>query len=239
MNKAYMQVDFNSSLAMKYCDLALKSFDRVSDILEIEVIQCVTPSTLLPELSDIPNALKKRSPQELASIHSNYHMAKRISQGERFWVLEHDAYLRPQHEDVFRMIMSKWKTKDSTLNIGMANEFWTTIPDIAALYCNRIKKGWPSGPMSLLHKVTDEYCKNNKTKNTYWPANRFKNPQWCNKTGVDNNVSTAYNKPSVILDSPITQILDERYGGTVTDRKRSFDVYDKNHHPDVEWVKLP
>jgi len=140
MIKAIMQIDLNNALALRYHEVALKSFERVSDIFEIEVVQCVLPTTLLPELKDIPNALTKRSPQELASLHSNYRMAKRISEGERFWVLEHDAYLRPQHEDVFRMIMSKWLTKDSTFQLGMANEFWTTVPAIAKMYCEQVKK---------------------------------------------------------------------------------------------------
>lgn len=238
MIKGIMQVDFNSQLALRYCEVALESFQRVSDIFEIEVVQCVLPTTLIPELSSMPNALAKRSPQELASIHSNYRMAKRMSQGERFWVLEHDAYLRPQHEDVFRMIMSKWHTKNSSFELGMANEFWTTIPAIAKMYCTEIEKGWSSGPMSLLHKVTDRYCKNNKERNTYWPMNRFKNPEWRNKTGVDINVSLAYNNPKIILDSPITQIMDEKYGGTVRDRKKDSHLYSRETNPDAEWIDL-
>lgn len=240
MIKAIMQIDLNNALALRYHEVALKSFERVSDIFEIEVVQCVLPTTLLPELKDIPNALTKRSPQELASLHSNYRMAKRISEGERFWVLEHDAYLRPQHEDVFRMIMSKWLTKDSTFQLGMANEFWTTVPAIAKMYCEQVRLGWDIGPMSLLHRVTDAYCRTKKHnhRDTYWPMNRFKNPEWRNKTGVDINVSIAYNRPSIVIDSPITQILDEKYGGTVRDRKRSNKIYVKEAHPDVEWIKL-
>ena len=236
-----MQVDLNSSLALKYNEVALKSFERVSDIFQIEVVQCVLPSSFLPELDAVTQTLKeKRSPQEIASLQSNYRMAKRIAQGERFWVMEHDAYLRPEHEDVFRMIMSKWTTKDSSLVIGIANECWTTVPAIAKRYCEEIENGWATGPMALLHRVTEIYCNQKKTayNDTYWPANRYKKASWCNKTGVDINVSLAYNKPRVLLDSPITQIMDEKLGGTVTDRKRKFDVYDKKHHPDMEWISL-
>jgi len=68
--------------------------------------------------------------------------------------------------------------------------------------------------------------------------NRFKNPEWRNKTGVDINVSIAYNRPSIVIDSPITQILDEKYGGTVRDRKRPNKIYVREAHPDVEWIKL-
>ena len=48
-----MQVDLNNPLAVKYMEYALKSFECVSDIFEIEVIQCITPDTFLPELENI------------------------------------------------------------------------------------------------------------------------------------------------------------------------------------------
>ena len=240
MIQAYMQIDFNNSLAVTYHEHALKSYDCVKDIFQVNVIQCVTPATLLEELKDAPNQLTKRSPQELASIHSNYRAAKKMAAGERFWCLEHDAYLRPEYEDNFRMIMSKWLTKKSTLQIGMANEFWTTVPEIAAMFCAEIERGWSVGPMSLLHRVSDIYLKNNKEKNTYWPANRFKNKKWINKTGIDCAVSLAHNKPSIVIDSPITQILDEKYGSTVTDRskEKTKNFHTKKLHPDVKWIKL-
>lgn len=232
-----MQIDFNSPLAVAYHKHALKSFECVSDIFHVNVIQCVTPDTLLEELKDVPNQLKKRSPQELASIHSNYRAAKRMAQGERFWALEHDAYLRPEYEQIFRMIMSKWLTKKTTLQLGIANEFWTTIPEIAKLFCERIENGWEIGPMSLLHRVTDVYLKDKpKTKDTYWPANRYKNKEWINKTGIGYNVTNAYNDAPIIIDSPICQILDEKYGGTVVDRGKN--IYNKKAHPDMKWIDL-
>lgn len=240
MIEAYMQVDLNNPLAVAYMKHALKSYEIVSDIFRVNVIQCVTPDTLLEELKDIPNQLKNRSPQELASLHSNYRAAKRMAAGERFWAIEHDAYLRPEHEDVFRMIMSKWLTKKTTLQIGMANEFWTTIPEIAKMFCDEIEKGWSSGPMSLLHRVTDIYLKEKpETRDTYWPANRFKNKKWVNKTGVGVNVSNAYNEPKVILNSPICQIIDQKYGGTVNDRSKNKNTnYNPVLNPDAKWITL-
>jgi hypothetical protein len=240
MIEAYMQVDLNNPLAVAYMKHALKSYEIVSDIFRVNVIQCVTPDTLLEELKDIPNQLARRSPQELASIHSNYRAAKRMAAGERFWTLEHDAYLRPEHEDIFRIVMSKWLTKKSTISLGMANEFWTTIPEIAELFCQEIRNGWSSGPMALLHRVTDSYLKNKPEKrDTYWPANRFKNKEWTNKTGVGINVSNAYSTPKVILDSPICQILDQKIGGTVVDRpKTQYDRINRETNPDYKWIML-
>jgi len=67
--QAYMQVELNNPLAVKYHEVALKSFERVSDIFEINVIQCLTPDTLLDTITLDPK--KPRSPQDrLLSILS-------------------------------------------------------------------------------------------------------------------------------------------------------------------------
>ena len=233
--RGIMNVDFGNPLAVKYMQVALESFQRVSDIFEVTVVQCITPDTLL---EGVNNDLSGRSPQELAAFHSHYRAAKRMAKGERIWMLEHDAFLRPECEDTFRMIMSKWSSKDSSLQLGMANEFWTTTPKIAAMNCKEFENGYKRGPMQLLHVVTDEYCrsKNNTHPNTYWPANRFKNPEYCNKTGLNVDVSSAYTKPLKIWDSPIIQIIDEEFGGTVTDTGKR--KYDREVHPDYSWITL-
>lgn len=230
-----MNVDFNNPLAVKYMTESLKSWQRISDIFEVTVVQCVTPDTLLPNVND---SLKRRSPQELAAFHSHYRVAKRIQNGERLWMMEHDAYLKPEGEDFMRMILSKWLSKKSSMQLGMANEFWTTIPEIAKLYCESFENGYNGGPMQLLHNVTDQYRKTVDDRHpcTYWPSNRFKNPDWKNKTGLNLDVSSAYNNPTKQWDSPVTQIMDIKYGGTVTDTGKP--KYIKKNHPDVEWITL-
>ena len=233
--RGIMNVDFGNPLAVKYMNVALESFQRVSDIFEVTVVQCITPDTLLPNVN---NNLSGRSPQELAAFHTHYRAAKRMASGERIWMLEHDAYLRPEGEEFFRMIMSKWLNKKSSMQLGMANEFWMTIPPIAKMYCEEFENNYDRGPMQLLHTVTDRYCRqnNNRHNNTYWPSNRFKNPHWCNKTGMNTDVSSAYNSPVKQWDSPIIQIIDEKYGGTVIDTGKR--KYDREVHPDYEWIKL-
>jgi hypothetical protein len=151
MIKAYMQVDLNNPLAVRYMEYCLKSYEIVSDIITVEPIQCITPDTLLEELADIPNQ-DFRSPQEMASLHSNYRMVKRIAENkeDRFWILEHDAYLRPEHEDTFRMIMSKWWTMP-TACLGMSNEFYTLKREVAQIYCDLVKKGTRRNALGMLH----------------------------------------------------------------------------------------
>ena len=247
MITGYMQVDLNNPLAVKYMDYCLKSFEPVSDIFKIEVVQCVTPDTLLPELENIPNK-DARSPQELASLHSNYRFLKRsVETKERFWLLEHDAYLRPEHEDVFRMIMSKWITMP-TACIGMSNEFYTCRPEVAKVYCDLVESGTRRNALGVLHLATDLWVRRVKhRRNTiYWPCNWSKDIRWVNTTGVGMSCSEAYNDPAVILNSPITQAVDLKYGGTVVDRKKAqrngvFDpstIYTREKHPDVHWIDL-
>lgn len=236
--RGIMNVDLNNPLAVKYMVESLKSWERLSDVFEITVVQCITPDTLLPNVND---SLKKRSPQELAAFHSHYRLAKRIADGERLWMMEHDAYLKPEGEEFMRMILSKWLTKQSTFQLGIANEFWTTTPDIAKMYCEEFENGYEHGPMALLHKVTDIYRRQNLDKPyahacTYWPCNRFKNPDWKNKTGLGLLVNDAYNNPITQWDSPVSQIMDESYGGTVIDTGKK--KYIKENHPDVEWITL-
>ena len=256
MIKAYMQVDLNNELAVRYMERALQSYEPVKDIFEIEVVQCITPETLLPELTDNilitrnkeNTPLRNRSPQEIGSLHSNYRMIKRLSQGEKFWVLEHDAYLRPQHEDVFRMLMSKWKQFPAA-GIGTAFEFYTMNSEIAQIWIDTFLSGTHLGPMGIMHSATDQWSKrhDNQKRNIYWPANRFKHVEWTNKTGVDVSCHACHQRPKIIIDSPITQILDEKYGGTVIDRKKTKDkngkydkniIYNRKSHPDVEWISL-
>jgi hypothetical protein len=257
MIKGYMQVDLNNELAVRYMEVALKSFERVSDIFEIEVVQCITPETLLPELINHKkvthnkdgNPLIMRSPQEIGSLHSNYRMIKRLSEGERFWVLEHDAFLRVNGEDVFRTLMSKWNQFPAA-GIGMAFEFYTMWPEVAQKWIDVFLSGVNMGPMGIMHKATDnwsnetQYSKNN----IYWPCDRKVDTRWANMTGIGRSCQQAHRDPSKILHSPITQCIDVRYGGTVTDREMTknsktgeYDqniLYNKKRHPDVEWITL-
>ena len=91
-----MNVDLNNPLAVKYHQLSLKSFECVKDIFNINVLQCITPDTLLDiSFSD----KKKRSPQEEATICSQYRLIERISQGEKLFVMEHDALSHSRERD--------------------------------------------------------------------------------------------------------------------------------------------
>jgi len=234
--KGIVQVDLNNDLAMRYLEVSLRSFECVSDIFEIEIEQCVTPDTLLDELKDVPlHTYQRRSPMELAAMHTHYRNAKRMSEGQKFWAMEHDAYLR--NEEVFRMLMSKWHTFPCA-EIGTSNEFYTMWPEVAKIFCAMVKDAPEKGPLSVLRIATDKWCNNVKhdKRTIYWPADRRIDERWCNVTGVDYRALSAARDPNVMIHSPITQLADEKYGGTVNDRKHGQKL--KSLHPDFHWVDL-
>lgn len=239
-----MHVDLDNEVAVKYHEKALESFECVKDIFQIEVVQCVRPDTLLPELKDIPNQ-DYSSPMELAALHSHYKQIKKIASGYRCWVVEHDAYLRD--EETFRMIMSKYYQMP-VAQIGMANEFYTMWPEVAQKYIDMIMNRPRKGPMGMFHDAGDQFAREEGVSgnNIYWPARWKKNSEWVNKTGLAGSVTQAHNKPKKVINSPITQLIDERFGGTVQDRPRYIkngvfqkqEVYTKQLHPDMHWITL-
>lgn len=239
MIEAYMQVDLNNPLAVSYMRHALKSFDRVSDIFHINVIQCITPSTLLKiNFSETKN----RSPQEKAALCSQYRIAKRMANGEKIWMMEHDAYLIPEREEVFRMIMTKYSSMP-VCNIGVAMEFYYIRADLAKIFCEYIENDANTsanlkGPMGILHRVADLHCAKNKNNrnNVYWPKVGKEN-----LTGIAPNVSLAHKNPKITMPSPITQLIDTTKGTTVIDRDQLQGdklFYKKETHPNFHFISI-
>ena len=235
-----MSVDFNNPLAMAYCDVALKSFEPVKDVFEIEIVQCIRPDTFLDELKNIPNQ-DHSSPMELAALHTHYKQILRMAEGESFFHMEHDAYLR--NEEVFRMILSKYQQMP-VAQLGMANEFYTMWPEVAQIYVNMILERPRKGPMGIFHDAGDEYSRQTdfNTSNFYWPASRRKKDAWINKTGLGKNITGAHFHPVKVLDSPVTQVCDDRFGGTCNDKekygKEKHSRYNFEKHPDMHWITL-
>jgi len=234
MIQAYMNVDLNNPLAVKYHQLSLKSFECVKDIFNINVLQCITPDTLLDiSFSD----KKKRSPQEEATICSQYRLIERISQGEKLFVMEHDAYLIPERETIFRTIMSDYE-KILTCNVGIAMECYTTHPSVAELFCELVRNDSTTrqkGPMGILHYATDVIARgNNSDRNwVYWPKEGKRN-----KTGLDVNVTKSHGRPKIVIDAPVTQLIDNLQGTTVTDRVHINNIYTPETHPNFHFVDI-
>lgn len=237
MIEAYMQVDLNNPLAVSYMEHALKSFECVSDIFHINVIQCITPETLLNIKF---SQTKIRSPQEKASLCSQYRIAKRMANGEKIWMMEHDAYLIPEREEIFRMIMTKYSSMP-VCNIGIAMECYFIQSKLAKIFCDFIENDANTklkGPMGVLHRVTDLYCSKvkNKRNNIYWPKEGKEN-----LTGISYNVSNAHKSPKIIIPSPVTQLIDTNRGTTVIDRIQAQGdrlFYKKETHPNFHFISI-
>lgn len=213
-----MQLDLDNPVAVAYSKLALKSFEPVSDVFEIELVQCITPKTLLPELIDL--TWKGKTPSEIASFHSTYRMIKRIQNGEHFWIMEHDAYLIPEHIDTFRKVLSK-DHQFATCVVGMATECFTVSANVAKIYCENVERGRAFGNMSNLHRATDRWAKNcrNRQNNVYWPLNWKKDPLWVRRMGVACNATDAHSNPLGIELAPVAQLIDPTVGSSLPDRK--------------------
>lgn len=239
MIKGIIQADLNNDTVKRYLEHSLRSFEPVKDIFEIEVIQCVTPESDLigPVNMSSFDESKKRSPQEKASLLSQYRLMRRLSEGHSFFIMEHDAYLRPEYEDVFRMVMSKYRQM-MVCNIGIAMECYTCHNIVAEIFCYHVEydsEHKMRGPMGILHASMDSVSRkiDNKWRNVYWPKEGQDN-----KTGISSNVSRAFRDPEIVLDAPITQLIDESVGSTVTDRPNIKSKYTRKSHPNFHWITL-
>lgn len=133
-----MICDFDNDLSMKYAELSKKSFDGSG--IDIEFVQCVTPSTVKdldftvrwePYLRTRKWAGKKRKKTltEQACLNSHFREWMMIAEtGERHIIMEHDAYLLDK-EKLDQLIggasyMEIW-------NAGIAMEFYTMSPRLA------------------------------------------------------------------------------------------------------------
>lgn len=244
--KGIMQGDLRNPIVHKYMKYALNSWKCVSDLFEIEVVQCVKPHQDLNhplEYKDVQlgwksfNPDKGRSPQEIASLLSQYRYMNQIAEGEDLFIMEHDAYLKPDGEQEFRRVMGKFKQL-LVCNVGIAMECYTCRPEVAKIFCELVENDYDHsyrGPMTFLHVACDMYSKqtNNKGRNVWWPKSGQKN-----ETGLSNNVSSAHRNPMLTIPSPVTQIMDKRFGSTVTDRPNVDPNYHEKTHPNFEFVTL-
>ncbi len=119
-------------------------------------------------------------------------------------------------------------------------ECYTAHPAVSKLFCDYVENDSAhkiKGPMSILHTVTDKYCKNNKRRNVYWPKHGQKN-----ETGVSRTVSESFRNPILTLPAPVTQLIDTNSGNTVTDREKqkdgSYINYTKKTHPNFHFISL-
>lgn len=224
MIRAYMNVDLKNPLAKKYSLHAGRSFKCVSDVFRIHVRQCITPETIFLD------ALKEgdRSPQERAALNSQYVYAKRMSMGERIFYMEHDAYLRPEHEQRFRDILKNFKKFDTCLP-GIAMECYSLSPRVASDFCHRLEEGQVTrAAMGAIHQSGDR-----KGRFHLWPKKGM-----TNESGIARSVTKAHTEPKRTYVAPITQLVDRKQGSTVTDRPGANTIYTEKSHPNFHFIDI-
>ena len=149
--KGLMITDLNNPISCSYNEVARKSFECVSDILDIELYQCRTPATLNPKIKF--NPAKKRSETEKAILCTYYDILSRIStQKEELIMMEHDAYLWSDRENDFRNHVRDISRYD-IWNVGIAVECHTMSPAMAEQMIDLIDNDFDhryKGPMGMI-----------------------------------------------------------------------------------------
>lgn len=155
MHHALMITDLNNPISNEYRNRAISSFNFVKDIIDIEPYQCYTPKNPSKQIRFNPS--KKRSPTEIAILETYYSLFKKIANGEKFIIMEHDAYLREDREEIFRNLLSEIDSFD-VWNVGIAVECHTLKQEYAQQFCDNLEDdfgGTFKGPMSLMRKLNN------------------------------------------------------------------------------------
>lgn len=222
--KAYQIVDFNNPVSVNYYKYSVSSFAPVKDLLDIEQVQCIVPATLPSNINFDPK--KKRSDTEKAVLASHYMLIKRLAVGEKFIIMEHDAYLWPEKVELFRTMLDKISTTAVWIS-GIAVECYTMSQEVAKRYCELMENDSSHnrpGPMSILHTAGNDVC---LTKNTrvVWPL--------YGETGklvFAENVNLASAGKGKTNDAPVTQYVNLNAGVTVERKNRPIT---KENNPNV------
>jgi len=197
--KFYQIVMSDNPISMDYHELSKKSFEPVNDIIEIVPFEAITPHH--PDFEEHESRYnwqhllsmdskhnskkfdKPHSPTERAGMCSHWELIRQRSlNDEPFFVTEHDTYLLPEHEDVFRESLELWEDYDlHYANIGLYMGCYSlsrTFAEQATLLLNNEFpiNGGPYGCMERLFKTflagshvnepfekTDEYYNQEKT----------------------------------------------------------------------------
>lgn len=225
--KAYQIVNLNNPVSVKYHKHSLKSFEAVKDILEIVPIQCYTPDTLPTDY--VYKEKNSRTLYEQACFASHFHLVKRLSKGEKFIIMEHDAYLWPERINAFYELMNQ-KEMYSAFYLGISNEFYTLDKGIAALYVEKVVEGKLSGgPMTTAMQCINHYNKRHPGL-CLWPVTGQKN-----LISSSTSASNSANGIGRIFDAPVTQHFMMEHGSTIIERANRW-KFTPEKNPDMYFT---
>ena len=225
---AYQLVDFNNPISVEHSQHSINSFKPVRDVLTIIPVQCTTPSTLPTD--KFYGDSKERTVYEQSCFCSHYHLVKRLSSGEHFFIMEHDAYLWPQDEDRFRALLLNYHTY-SVYYLGIANEFYYLAQNMAKVYIEKFDQGKIfRGPMSHVRWVYDKFVRDDNSK-VLWPVSGQ-----INKLCSSNAITSAASGIGVVYRAPVTQHFKLSVGSTIIERKNKW-IFNKQNNPDMYFTE--
>jgi len=146
---AYMITDLNNPISCSYAKYATKSWEPVSDIIQIVPYQCVTPKTIHKNhFSWMNNPKRSKSETELAILATFHSLFLRMSFQE-FMVLEHDSYLL--NPVLFRELFNR-RNEFEVFNPGTSMECNLYSPRFAMHMAREIEFNYSAiGPMGLAY----------------------------------------------------------------------------------------
>lgn len=162
-----MLCDFNNPVSMEYTEIALESWEN-TNIFDIELVQCYTPDTIgeLEQkfnwqslLSTIQIGSKSTSSERAGDISHWEMMRKRAESDERFFVMEHDAYLLD--EDRFKeMLEFTLKYDLDYSNLGLFMSCYSFSKEAATgMYDLLVNEKFPlnGGPYGCVERLVKTY----------------------------------------------------------------------------------
>jgi len=171
--KFYQIVMPDNPVSMEYHEISKKSFECVSDVIEIVPFEAITPNHpdfkehesrynwqhLLSHDSrhNTKNFQQPHSPTERAGMCSHWELIRQRSlTDEPFFVTEHDTYLIPEQEEIFRVCLDM--SSDYNLhytNIGLFMGCYSLSKTFAEQAWNLLTNDFPinGGPYGCMERL--------------------------------------------------------------------------------------
>ena len=244
--KAYMIADLNNPTSVRYTEIALESWKPVSE-LDIEVIQCYTPDTI-SELEPLynwqpllhhlqrDNGNTYSTPSERAGDISHWQLIKKRAESyDRFWVMEHDAYLLDADEFKRQLDFTITHGLDYA-NLGLFMSCYS-FSRRCALNMNDLllNRGFPlnGGPYGCVERLVKTYLTNhNKNDRPYTFITHTPNGKvFAGKTS--NDLFEIYNgltKRQSFKPLASTQVISKSFGITQQHDGMKFDPWERSEY---------
>lgn len=194
--KFYQIVIPDNYVSMRYHEESIKSFEPVSDIIEIVPWEAITPnhpdfeehesrynwqhSLSADSMHKSKDFEKPHSPTERAGNCSHWELTRlRSLTDEKFFITEHDCYFKHQYEEQFRWALQFLEERDlEYMNLGLymgcyykSRNFATVSYDLLA------NNGFPinCGPWLTSERLLKTYLTGSAHNESFMKSEKYKN----------------------------------------------------------------